>query len=194
MTLLSGPPDAKTRKYDRQLRFVVFCPSLWDYLPLLFQSDLLMWYASLYRLWAATGQVALEGARLLAIGATATSTSILKNLILPGIGHFTILDPSTTTPEDVGNNFFLEVDSIGKQRAVEAARLLSELNDSVQNAAEIAVCVRRRDCNCTYMINASGHRRHPAEETRMDRQLHSCHSPQLASEGRRQIGCIPLVG
>ncbi|PVF96654.1 hypothetical protein CPB86DRAFT_786733 [Serendipita vermifera] len=105
----SGPPDAKTRKYDRQLR-----------------------------LWAATGQAALEGARLLVIGATATSTSLLKNLVLPGIGHFTILDPNITKPEDVGNNFFLEVDSIGKQKAVEAARLLSELNDSVQSAAEIA--------------------------------------------------------
>ncbi|CAG8759598.1 3865_t:CDS:2, partial [Acaulospora colombiana] len=103
-----GPPDAKTRKYDRQLR-----------------------------LWAATGQAALEGARLLVIGATATSTSLLKNLVLPGIGHFTILDLNITKPEDVGNNFFLEVDSIGKQKAVEAARLLSELNESVQSAAEI---------------------------------------------------------
>ncbi|KIM24858.1 hypothetical protein M408DRAFT_331530 [Serendipita vermifera MAFF 305830] len=105
----TGPPDAKTRKYDRQLR-----------------------------LWAATGQSALESARLLVIGATATSTSVLKNLVLPGIGHFTILDPNTTTPEDVGNNFFLEIDSIGKQKAVEAARLLSELNESVQIAAEPA--------------------------------------------------------
>jgi molybdopterin/thiamine biosynthesis adenylyltransferase len=75
----------------------------------------------------------------LVIGASATSTSLLKNLVLPGIGHFTILDPNDTKPEDVGNNFFLEVDSIGKQKAVEAARLLSELNTSVQSAAEIAV-------------------------------------------------------
>ncbi|KAG8825747.1 hypothetical protein FRC19_010591 [Serendipita sp. 401] len=109
VTVQSGPPDAKTRKYDRQLR-----------------------------LWAATGQAALEGARLLVIGATATSTSVLKNLVLPGIGHFTILDPNKTTPEDVGNNFFLEVDSIGKPKAVEATRLLSELNESVKSAAEIA--------------------------------------------------------
>ncbi|CAG7851768.1 NEDD8-activating enzyme E1 regulatory subunit AltName: Full=Amyloid beta precursor protein-binding protein 1, 59 kDa; Short=APP-BP1; AltName: Full=Amyloid protein-binding protein 1; AltName: Full=Proto-oncogene protein 1 [Serendipita indica DSM 11827] len=89
-------------------------------------------------LWAATGQAALEGARLLVIGATATSTSLLKNLVLPGIGHFTILDPNVAKPEDVGNNFFLEYDSIGKQKAVEAARLLSELNESVQSAAEVS--------------------------------------------------------
>jgi amyloid beta precursor protein binding protein 1 len=81
----------------------------------------------------------LESARLLVIGATATSTAILKNLVLPGIGHFTILDPNITTPEDVGNNFFLEVESIGKQKAVEATRLLTELNDSVNSTAEVDV-------------------------------------------------------
>jgi amyloid beta precursor protein binding protein 1 len=103
------------------------------------QADLFTPCLSPYSLWAATGQAALEGARLLVVGATATSTSLLKNLVLPGIGHFTIADPNIATPEDVGNNFFLELDSVGKQKAVEAARLLSELNDSVQGAAEIAV-------------------------------------------------------
>ena len=57
--------------------------------------------------------------------------------MLPGIGHFTILDPSTVKPEDAGNNFFLEgSDSIGKSRAEETARLLGELNDSVEGKAE----------------------------------------------------------
>ena len=61
----------------------------------------------------------------------------MKNLVLPGIGHFTILDPSTVTPEDAGNNFFLEgSDSIGKSRADETVRLLGELNDSVEGKAE----------------------------------------------------------
>ena len=40
------------------------------------------------------------------------------------------------TPEDAGNNFFLEgPDSIGKNRAVEAVRLLGELNDGVEGKA-----------------------------------------------------------
>lgn len=57
--------------------------------------------------------------------------------MLPGIGHFTILDPSVVTPEDAGNNFFLEgPDSIGKSRAEETVRLLGELNDSVEGKAE----------------------------------------------------------
>ena len=73
------------------------------------------------------------------IGATATSTSTLKNLVLPGIGHFTILDPNDVAVEDVGNNFFLAVESIGRPKAVETSRWLSELNDGVDSAAEVKV-------------------------------------------------------
>lgn len=57
--------------------------------------------------------------------------------MLPGIGHFTILDPTKVTPEDAGNNFFLEgQSSIGKSRAEEAVRLLLELNDGVEGKAD----------------------------------------------------------
>ncbi|KAF8625327.1 hypothetical protein AX17_006869 [Amanita inopinata Kibby_2008] len=102
-------PDSKTRRYDRQLR-----------------------------LWAASGQAALEDSRILVLSASATSTSILKNLVLPGIGHFTILDHTIVTPQDAGNNFFLEGPySIGKSRAEEAVRLLAELNEGVEGKADI---------------------------------------------------------
>ncbi|KAI6026547.1 hypothetical protein BKA83DRAFT_676286, partial [Pisolithus microcarpus] len=101
-------PDNKARRYDRQLR-----------------------------LWAATGQCALESSRVLVLSGSATSTSILKNLVLPGIGHFTILDHATTSHADAGNNFFLEgLESVGKPRASEAVRLLRELNDSVDGHAD----------------------------------------------------------
>ncbi|KIM43435.1 hypothetical protein M413DRAFT_18011 [Hebeloma cylindrosporum] len=107
--VIEAAPDNKTRRYDRQLR-----------------------------LWAASGQSALESSRILVISGSATSTSILKNLVLPGIGHFTILDPEKVTPEDAGNNFFLEgPSSIGKSRAEETVRLLVELNDGVEGKAEM---------------------------------------------------------
>ncbi|KIY50216.1 hypothetical protein FISHEDRAFT_39656 [Fistulina hepatica ATCC 64428] len=107
-TFRSGQPDTKTRRYDRQLR-----------------------------LWAASGQAALENARVLVISATATATSTLKNLVLPGVGHFTILDHRSVSPADVGNNFFLEgFSSLGKPRAQEAVRLLCELNDGVEGRAD----------------------------------------------------------
>ncbi|KAF9260639.1 hypothetical protein L218DRAFT_962225 [Marasmius fiardii PR-910] len=101
---VDGQPDNKTRRYDRQLR-----------------------------LWAASGQSALENSRILVISGSATSTSILKNLVLPGIGHFTIIDHTKVSPQDAGNNFFLEgPSSIGKSRAEETVRLLLELNESVE--------------------------------------------------------------
>ncbi|KIJ15740.1 hypothetical protein PAXINDRAFT_114100 [Paxillus involutus ATCC 200175] len=107
-TAIQSQPDNKTRRYDRQLR-----------------------------LWAATGQSALESARVLVLSGGATSTSILKNLVLPGIGHFTILDNAAVSHADAGNNFFLEgLESIGKKRASEAVRLLCELNDSVEGYAD----------------------------------------------------------
>ncbi|XP_041376765.1 NEDD8-activating enzyme E1 regulatory subunit-like [Gigantopelta aegis] len=92
----------KSRKYDRQLR-----------------------------LWGDHGQAALESARVCLINATATGTEILKNLILPGIGSFTIVDGNKVSGEDVGNNFFLSKESLGKSRAQVATDLLSELNEDV---------------------------------------------------------------
>ena len=95
------------------------------------------WYTNT-SLWAASGQNALESAHILVISASATSTSVLKNLVLPGIGKFTILDSANVTPEDAGNNFFLEgPSSIGKSRAEEAVRLLGELNEDVEGRADV---------------------------------------------------------
>ncbi|KAH9912229.1 uncharacterized protein B0H18DRAFT_1055149 [Fomitopsis serialis] len=102
-------PDNKTRRYDRQLR-----------------------------LWAASGQNALEASRILILSSSATATAVLKNLVLPGIGHFTILDSALASPADAGNNFFLAgPSSIGKPRAQEAVPLLRELNDSVEGEAVV---------------------------------------------------------
>lgn len=44
------------------------------------------------RLWASTGQSNLENSHICLINATSTGSEILKNLILPGIGQFTIID------------------------------------------------------------------------------------------------------
>uniref|UniRef100_A0A8C4ICU2 NEDD8-activating enzyme E1 regulatory subunit n=1 Tax=Dicentrarchus labrax TaxID=13489 RepID=A0A8C4ICU2_DICLA len=83
------------------------------------------------RLWGDHGQEALENAHVCLINATATGTEILKNLVLPGIGAFTIVDGHTVSGEDVGNNFFLSNNNIGKNRAQAATELLQELNSDV---------------------------------------------------------------
>lgn len=97
-------PTSKERKYDRQLR-----------------------------LWAASGQAALEDAHVLLVNAGAGVVGIeaLKNLVLPGIGAFTVLDQATVAEADLGVNFFLEQESLGKSRAQETCRCLRELNPDV---------------------------------------------------------------
>lgn len=93
----------KSRKYDRQLR-----------------------------LWGDHGQAALESAKVCVINAGALGTEILKNLILPGVGSYTIVDSHRTAGEDVGCNFFLDRGSIGSSRAQAATALLNELNEDTR--------------------------------------------------------------
>jgi NEDD8-activating enzyme E1 regulatory subunit len=58
------------------------------------------------RLWGATGQKALCESHVLLINADAAGTETLKNLVLPGLGNFTILDDALLSPQDAGSNFF----------------------------------------------------------------------------------------
>ncbi|PSS02241.1 hypothetical protein BD289DRAFT_449816 [Coniella lustricola] len=102
--MLHGPSD-KEKKYDRQLR-----------------------------LWAASGQAALESANILLLntGAGTVGVETLKNLVLPGIGRFTIIDNAKVTEADLGVNFFLDEASLGKSRAQICTELLLELNPEVE--------------------------------------------------------------
>ncbi|KAK2708987.1 hypothetical protein QYM36_014573, partial [Artemia franciscana] len=83
------------------------------------------------RLWGDHGQAALELSHVCLINATALGTEILKSLVQPGIGGFTIIDWESVTEEDVGNNFFLTVDQIGQNRGQAATNLILELNPDV---------------------------------------------------------------
>ncbi|TGO56312.1 hypothetical protein BCON_0079g00060 [Botryotinia convoluta] len=102
--VLQGPSD-KEKKYDRQLR-----------------------------LWAASGQAALEDANLLLLnsGSGTVGVETLKNLVLPGIGKFTIADEELVNEADLGVNFFLDEESLGKSRAEQCVKLLQELNPDVK--------------------------------------------------------------
>ncbi|QPC71634.1 hypothetical protein HYE68_002386 [Fusarium pseudograminearum] len=102
--VLHGPSE-KERKYDRQLR-----------------------------LWAASGQAALESANILLVnsGAGTVGVETLKNLVLPGIGQFTIADKSVVGHEDLGVNFFIDDSWLGKSRAEACTNFLLELNPEVQ--------------------------------------------------------------
>lgn len=82
------------------------------------------------RLWGEVGQGRLENARICLLNCTATGTETLKNLVLPGIGHFTVVDGKKVDESDL-TNFFVEHGSLGKSRASVVRDLLVELNDLV---------------------------------------------------------------
>jgi len=96
------------------------------------QSEKAKRYDRQLRLWGDHGQNSLEHASVCLINATATGTEILKSLVLPGLGSFTILDSHKLTGEDAGNNFFLDPDCIGGSRGEVAMRLLLEMNHEVR--------------------------------------------------------------
>lgn len=74
----------------------------------------------------------MEAADICLVNATGLGTEILKSLVLPGIGAFTIVDGKKITQEDIGANFFLDPDSVGKSRAQVATQMLLELNRDVR--------------------------------------------------------------
>jgi NEDD8-activating enzyme E1 regulatory subunit len=84
------------------------------------------------RLWGAKGQRSLANTRVVLIGASAAGTETLKNLVLPGIGSFFIVDEGVVSRQDATCNFFLP--TVGKARAEAASAHLSELNPDVEGA------------------------------------------------------------
>ena len=116
---LQHVPSSKEKRYDRQLR-----------------------------LWGATGQQALEESHILLInsGPGVTGVETLKNLVLPGVGQFTIQDSTVVTETDLGVNFFLEEKSLNSYRAVECCRLLEELNPDVKSHSITEVSRLRQSC------------------------------------------------
>ena len=87
------------------------------------------------RLWGHNGQKALAESNILLINADATGSETLKNLVLPGVGRFTIVDDKLVTDDDLGVNFFVSDDYIGRQRAETVVALLSEMNPDVTGVA-----------------------------------------------------------
>lgn len=83
------------------------------------------------RLWGDHGQAALSQASICLINASATGAETLKNLVLPGIASFTIVDGSRITDVDRGNNLFLSSNGL---RAVATVDAINELNRDVDGS------------------------------------------------------------
>lgn len=116
---------ASDNKYDRQLR-------LWGAAGQV-SAHATSSFCIVHRLTSErTVQTALMESRILLLTASATGTETLKNLVLPGCGFITVVDADTVSARDVGNNFFVTAESIGKPRAQVALELLLEMNDDVK--------------------------------------------------------------
>ena len=108
------------------------------------------------RLWGAQGQKALGETKVVAVGTSVAGTETLKNLVLPGIGAFCIMDfvsdkdeagdttmgdlslsPSATgaiTDQDAASNFFLPKQEQDCSKPEAACNHLMELNPDVSGS------------------------------------------------------------
>lgn len=87
------------------------------------------------RLWANSGQTNLENSRVCLVNASTLGSESLKNLVLPGIGSFTIIDDKLVNEDDVSNGFFLEDEDIGVSISTAMVARLQELNPGVKGTA-----------------------------------------------------------
>lgn len=87
------------------------------------------------RLWANTGQDRLESSSVCIIGASATGSEVIKNLVLPGIGEFTLVDSRLVSEDDLSGNFFLQEEDLGTSIALAVCANLLELNPDVSGYA-----------------------------------------------------------
>lgn len=72
------------------------------------------------------------------LGSSGLATEFLKNMVLPGIGQFTVVDDAIVTERDFGNNFFVNREDLARQRAEVCCQLLCELNPDVVGTFNIS--------------------------------------------------------
>lgn len=89
------------------------------------------------RLWGAQGQRALGETRVVCVGTSSAGTETLKNLVLPGVGAFTVMDfvddnSGGITDQDASSNFFLPKEESTKAEG--ASKYLKELNPDVRGS------------------------------------------------------------
>lgn len=89
-------------------------------------------------MWGPHGQKALAESRVCLLNAGPTGTEVLKSLVLPGVGHITIVDGGLVTREDLANNFFVAPACVGQPRAKVTLELLLEMNPEDVAGAYVA--------------------------------------------------------
>ncbi|KJX99631.1 Ubiquitin/SUMO-activating enzyme E1 like protein [Zymoseptoria brevis] len=94
-------------------------------------ADEMAQYDRQIRLWGAEAQQRIRSANILLVSLRALGTEIAKNLTLAGVSSLTIIDEDPVTEEDLGAQYFLREEDVGKPRAASAIPRIQELNPRV---------------------------------------------------------------
>ncbi|CCD26927.1 E1 ubiquitin-activating protein AOS1 NDAI_0J00350 [Naumovozyma dairenensis CBS 421] len=94
-------------------------------------EDEIALYDRQIRLWGMAAQANMRSAKVLLVNLGSLGTEITKNIVLSGIGHLTILDSHIVTEEDLGSQFFLSKDDVGKSRLDAVGSKIKDLNPKV---------------------------------------------------------------
>ena len=84
-----------------------------------------------FRLWG-EGQILISKCRILCLNLDSSASEILKNLILAGVGFVGLVDSKNVSESDLKENFFVNIDDLGKKRGQVCLNNLLELNSDCQ--------------------------------------------------------------
>ena len=112
------------------------------------------------------------------LGTSSAVSETLKNLVLPGIGHFTIVDDVEVTHADFGHEFFVTRQDIGRPKCEVISEMMTEMNPDVRGtfrfqsidsfvheeeamiksaqlviAVDLTVSLAERLCNIVHTVN-----------------------------------------
>lgn len=90
------------------------------------------------RIWGPHGQARLEKSSVALLNCGPTGSETLKNLVLGGIGSFTIVDGHRVTSTDIGNNFFVHHSNLGEVGLDDTLEMLAHHACFVATAAASA--------------------------------------------------------
>jgi ubiquitin-like 1-activating enzyme E1 A len=94
-------------------------------------ADEIALYDRQIRLWGAQAQERIRSAHILLISLRALGTEIAKNLTLAGINSLTIIDDEPVTEEDLGAQYFVREEDVGKPVSLcfELCEVANQLTD-----------------------------------------------------------------
>jgi ubiquitin-like 1-activating enzyme E1 A len=94
-------------------------------------ADEVALYDRQIRLWGMEAQERLRNAHILVVTIRALANEVVKNLVLAGVGAVTVLDDAKVTEEDLGAQFLVHEEDVGRLRAEAAAEKARKLNPRV---------------------------------------------------------------